>query len=255
MAISVSNEAAGTEFSEEEFSEAYPPGYEHHYWHIARSAIVRDQVRSVCKKGDTVLEIGTGRGHYVRVLRSDGFYAYGCDLGTPVVHDDVQRYIFGGTDFANLDSTLRQRVTAILLLDVIEHIEQPAAFLASAFEALPALRSLIITLPARQELWSNYDEHYRHFLRYDLEKFRELARNAQLEVLTSGYFFHALYLPALAMKMMGVNRATSFAAPGNRWLHRWLGRAFWLESRILPKAIYGTSLIAVCAPERSAKQV
>jgi SAM-dependent methyltransferase len=241
--------AAGTAFSGDEYDEAYPTGYELHYWHRARSAIVLDCVRAACGKGDTVLEIGAGRGHYVRVLRAAGFDAYGCDLGRPRVHEDVRGFVVAGTDFANLDADLRSRVSAVLLLDVIEHIERPADFIDSVFQTLPALGVLIVTVPARQELWSNYDEHYRHFLRYDVRKLREVARSSHLSIVSWSYFFHALYVPAWILKRLGLNRATAFAAPAVPWLHRFLGRAFWLESRLLPKGVYGTSLVCVCRPE------
>lgn len=239
----------GTEFSGEDYDEAYPPGYERHYWHLARGDIVRDCVRSVCRKGDTVLEVGAGRGHYVGMLRAAGFDAYGCDLGSPRVHEHVRAFVFSGTDFADLDADLRSRVTAVLLLDVIEHIEHPADFLASVFQALPALGAIIITVPARQELWSNYDEHYRHFLRYDIRRLREVARSSHLSIDSWSYFFHALYVPAWILKRIGLNRATAFVAPATPWLHRLLGRAFWLESRLLPKSVWGTSLLCVCRPE------
>ncbi len=241
--------AVGTEFSVGEYDEAYPSGYELHYWHSARTDIVRDCARTFCKKGDTVLEIGAGRGHYVRVLRADGFDAYGCDLGTPRVHEDARSFVFGGTGFADLDADLRNRVTAVLLLDVIEHIERPADFIASVFQTLPALGVLIVTVPARQELWSNYDEHYRHFLRYDIRKLREVARDSHLAIEFWSYFFHALYIPAWIYKRVGLNRTTAFAAPTTPWLHKCLGYAFWLESRLLPKGLYGTSLVCVCRPE------
>jgi SAM-dependent methyltransferase len=242
--------AVGTEFSDDEFEEGYPSGYELHYWNCARSAIVKDCVASVCRKGDTVLEIGSSRGHYVRMLRAAGFDAYGCDLGNAPVYEDVRGFVFPRTDFANLDADLRERVTAVLLLDVIEHIERPADFLSSVVDSLPHVRSLIITVPARQELWSNYDEHWRHFLRYDIQKLREVARDAHLSITAWGYFFHALYVPTWILGRVGMKRGTSFPAPKSRfWLHKLLGRLFWLESRLLPKRLFGTSLIGVCNPE------
>lgn len=246
-----SSDTGGTEFTGAEFDEGYPSGYELHYWNCARSAIVRDYVASCSGKGDTVLEIGSSRGHYVRVLRAAGFDAYGCDLGDAPVYEDVQDFVFPRTDFADLDLGLRQRVTAVVLLDVIEHIERPADFLSSIVEALPALRSFIIAVPARPELWSNYDEHWRHFLRYDIHRLREVARDSRLRMDSWSYFFHALYVPAWLLKTMGLKRATAFPAPkGNFWLHRWLGYMFWLESRWLPKWLFGTSLICVCTLQR-----
>jgi hypothetical protein len=161
----------------------------------------------------------------------------------------VRAFVFGETDFANLDAGLRERVTAVLLLDVIEHIERPADFILSVFESLPAVRSLVITVPARQELWSNYDEHYRHFLRYDIQRLRQVAQASRLSIRTWSHFFHALYVPALILKRTGRKRATAFAAPKTLWLHKWLGHMFWLESRLLPKGLFGTSLICVCTRE------
>jgi len=237
---------AGTEFSGDDYDEAYPDGYEAHYWHQARGEIVRHHIEAFCRPGETLLEIGAGRGHYVRVLRAAGFDAYGCDLGNPKVHDDVAAFCFAASDFATLDVALRQRVSAVLLLDVIEHIERPSDFLASVFEALPALRTILITVPARQELWSNYDEHYRHFLRYDVGHLRQVAQASGLSIRTWSYFFHALYLPAFLLTRIGRPRATAFPAPTATRLHRLLGALFSLESRIMPKALPGTSLIAVC---------
>jgi len=38
-------------------------------------------------------------------------------------------------------------------------------------------------------------------------------------------------------------------APATPRLHKLLGWAFWLEGRLLPKGVYGTSLLCVCRPE------
>jgi SAM-dependent methyltransferase len=194
----------------------------------ARGGIVRDFTRAFCKKGDTILEIGAGLGHYVRLLRAGGFDAYGCDLGNPPVHEEVRAFVFRQTGFAGLDADLRARVSAVLLLDVIEHVEQSADFIASVLRSLPAVRWLIITVPARQELWSNYDGYFRHLRRYDMRKPRELARDSRLSVSAWSYFFHALYVPAWILKRAG----TIFAAPKSPWLHKLLGSGFWLESKL-----------------------
>jgi hypothetical protein len=77
---------------------------------------------------------------------------------------------------------------------------------------------------------------------------RRFAQTSRLSIGYCSYFFHALYLPALILKLLGRDRATAFAAPKTPRLHDILGRLFWLESRLLPKAVFGTSLICVCKP-------
>lgn len=239
----------GSEFSESEFNELFPPDYERHYWHRARSAIVKSYVRAFCGRGDALLEIGAARGHYVSVLRKVNFDAHGCDLGDPWVHEELRPFVFPKTHFADIDKELRDRVTTVLLLDVLEHIEQPVTFIETIFRAFAALRSLIITVPARQELWSNYDEHYRHFLRYDIPELRELARRSRLSIKSCSYFFHALYVPAFLMTKLGIKRKTVFGAPKASRLHGLLGIAFWMERQLLPKNLYGTSLICACTKD------
>ncbi|WP_187437124.1 class I SAM-dependent methyltransferase [Bradyrhizobium rifense] len=240
---------AGSEFSGNEFDELFPLGYEGHYWHRARTAIVKSYVHAFCGVGDTLLEIGAARGHYVSVLRKAGFDAYGCDLGDPWLHEEARPFVFPKTDFAEIDKELRERVTTVLLLDVLEHIEQPVTFLDRVVRAFPALRLLIIALPARQELWSNFDEHYRHFLRYDVTELRKLALRSRLSIKSYSYVFHGLYLPTLLLKKLGMKRGTAFRAPKAPRLHRLLGIVLRVESQFLPKNVYGTSLICACAKD------
>lgn len=180
-------------------------------------------------------------------MRKAGFDAYGCDLGDPWVHEEARSFIFPKTDFADIE--LRDRVATVLLLDVLEHIEHPVAFIEAISRAFPTLRSLIITVPARQELWSNYDEHYRHCLRYDVADLCKLALRSRLSIKSYSYFFHALYVPALLMKKLGIKRKTAFGAPKASRLHGLLGTAFWVERQLLPKNLYGTSLICACAKD------
>src|ERR1700761_7761719 len=47
-------------YIEQQYSENYPPGVEHTYWHLARNAIVVENLRALSAK--TVLDIGCGRG-------------------------------------------------------------------------------------------------------------------------------------------------------------------------------------------------
>jgi hypothetical protein len=55
--------------------------------------------------------------------------------------------------------------------------------------------------------------------------------------------------PAWILKRLGMKRRTTFVAPATPWLHKILGWALWLEGCLLPKGVYGTSLLCECRPE------
>ena len=57
-----------------------------------------------------------------------------------------------GVDAWDLPLAERVRFDTILLLDVIEHIPDPAALLKRLSDGFPNLSHLIVTVPACQEL-------------------------------------------------------------------------------------------------------
>jgi len=230
-------------FSAEQYDEAYPRGYETHFWHRARRDIVLAQVAQHCTPRATTLEIGCGPGYYVQVLRDAGFDAYGCELATPNVHPSVSERVFTGRDFADLPADFRNEVKCVLVLDVLEHIENAGAFLAGVKAAFPRLEVVIATVPACPELWSNYDTHYGHYRRYLLPELSALFSAQGFAVARNSYFFHALYLVTRFLASSGKDRNTAFPQP--RWsLPHWaLGLLFRIESLVLPKSWRGTSLI------------
>ena len=102
-------------------------------------------------------------------------------------------------------------------------------------------------MPARSELWSNYDEHYGHFRRFDRPGLRALFRSSGFGVLESGYFFHSLYPAALLLKTIHGERAVAIRAPDPNkvGLHHLVASLFQIEYRLLPRSLPGTSCYAV----------
>ena len=101
----------------------------------------------------------------------------------------------------------------IILGDVIEHLPDPAAFLKSLSRAFPNLKGFIIVVPARKELWSDYDEYYGHFRRNDLALARNTIATAGLTTIDAQYLFRLLYLPARLLLAMKGGRTTKIKAP------------------------------------------
>ena len=196
------------------------------------------------------MEVGCGPGIVLRQLREIGFDCWGCELASPPLPEPLRPFVFVEQDCFQLDSELRRSIDALLLFDVLEHIEGDVAFLRMPADGFPNSRLLVMTVPARSELWSNYDEHYGHFRRYDRGGLAETLEEGGFTLLHSRYFFHELYLPALIAAKVWGQRTTMLQSPTWPGLHRIVARVSRLCAAILPPGLPGMSLIAVARAKR-----
>lgn len=236
-----------TSFDQEQFEAIYPQGVERHYWNRCRIAVITDNLRSI-KDAGPMLEVGCGKGLVVSALRRYGFDITGVELAEVEPLQEVAPFVNVNTDALDLDPGIRSGIQTILLLDVIEHLEDPVAFMTRLRSAFPKLRRFIVTVPARQELFSNYDRFNRHFRRYDIPLLRDHAESSMGTVRTAGYFYHALYPAAwIQLRTRGARKLHfTVPAPGvPSFFHRLLGYFFFLEYKVLPSSWRGTSIIAV----------
>jgi SAM-dependent methyltransferase len=233
-----------TEFTEQQYHESYPPGIERHFWHRARNAIIASTLSRAGMATGSLLEIGCGTGIVIDHLRRRGIDCIGCDLADAPVLDRVRDVVSSATDFRALPVAIRTKIEGVLLCDVLEHVPDAASFLAAIRDALPALRRVLVTVPARRELWSVWDDHYGHQRRYDRPLLCADLRRGGLQPIEVRYFFHALYG---AMYLRRQKRSERIAAP--RWPlpHRLIGAGFRVEHKLLPSSLPGTSLVAVAS--------
>ncbi len=229
-------------YSDADYARAFPAGYERHFWHRARLQIVR----TVIDRIDTarcILDVGCGPGRYVSDLRRLGYDCIGCDPGNPGIDADLAGHVFSRTPIEALPREVQAQVDVVLLLDVLEHIEAPAAFLTGLVNALPALRTAIITVPARRELWSELDTRAGHHRRYSLDELAGVVADAGLVVTDARYLFHALYPAAWLGRASRLRR--TIAPPARVRLHEAIGRLLAAEAWLLPASWPGTSALCV----------
>jgi SAM-dependent methyltransferase len=238
-----------TAFDIAQFDAIYPTGIEAHFWNVARNRIILHELHALKADGklDRVLEIGCGRGVVLAYMRQNGINCYGIDLSPVPPPADLLPYVQTGDCF-DLPDNEREAVDCLLLLDVLEHLPDPVAFLSRLPVAFPNARAMVLTVPARPELWSNYDDYYKHFRRYTLTSIRAEATRAGFRIDRSSYMFKALY-PAMFIlaKFLG-KRETTVSAPHGNAIHRMLSTCFVIEHLVTPRWLWGTSVLATLKP-------
>jgi len=234
-----------TEFALEQFDESYPPVIEQHFWTLARNRIVLREIRRAKAGGlRRILEIGCGRGVVLKYLRDHGIDCDGVEPSRFARPGDLAPFVRSGMDCFQIPAAERAFYDGLLLLDVLEHIADPVGFLRAVRQAYPNARVLILTVPARAELWSNYDDRFGHFRRYTPAALATELRAAGFAAIRARYLFRALYPVMLGIIRLRGQRATATRPPGHAGLHRFIAGCFVAEDRLLPGGIPGTSVLA-----------
>ena len=232
------------------FEDNFPVGVEDHFWFRARNAILDKTLRRLSRDGvlsprPAILEVGCGTGIVVEGLRHREHDIRGVELGQPprtLVPDRIST----GIKAQDLDPKQREPIEALMFLDVIEHVPDDVALLRDTIVAFPNCRCVLITVPARQELWSRHDDYYKHYRRYSRRMLRDTLQAAGLQPARTRYMFRGLYAAAAFLKASGRDRDPIMHAPRARWAHEGMAAAMVMEDRLLAAtALPGLSVLGV----------
>jgi SAM-dependent methyltransferase len=221
-----------------------------HWWFRGRRAVLRAVLRRVLPvRPARLLELGCGSGNMLEMLSEFG-EAIGVEADPVLVEAaraaglDARRGTLPGDP-----PVPRQWADAVLMLDVLEHLDDEAAALATARRALAPQGVLVITVPAYAWLWSGHDVALGHRRRYTARRLRAVVAEAGFRVDRVTHF-NALLFPALAV----VRAAKRFAGdrshdlhPGSPALSAMLERCFAFERHLVPRLSLpcGSSLLLV----------
>ncbi|MDG2410291.1 MAG: methyltransferase domain-containing protein [Halioglobus sp.] len=231
-----------TIYTDEQYELAYPPGIEHHWWSAARNELIAKLLNEECADCN-FLEVGCGKGVVVKGLRKEGRDVRGVELANVQPLSGAEPWVDSGVDACDLALETRLAYDGLLLLDVIEHLPDPEEFLNKLLKSFPNVSVVVVTVPAGQELWSNYDEFAGHHRRYSLDMLENLGATLGWTLDRAEYFFRLSYFPMRLMTMLGIDRQLKMVAPGKalRPLHRVVCAISRLEQALLPRDVRGSS--------------
>jgi len=188
------------------------------------------------------------QGIIIKYLTRRNIDCFGVELANVLPLDGIEGKIVTGTNALDLDENFRKKFKTLMLLDVIEHIEDDERFLKSVLAKYEGVTHLVLTVPARKEIWTNFDDFYRHFRRYDLKMTEKLINRAGFEVVDIRYVFNSIYLSILLLKKFRKDRPIKTPAPPNslvKLLHRIIAVCFIAECWLMQKKLYGSSIFCV----------
>ena len=206
-----------------------PGAARRHPWEIARA----DAVRRLLLDGRagapaTILDVGCGDAYVAQVLAHALAARCAC-VDTGFTPDDLARLRAGlSTVRVSLHGTLDEGVDAlggpadaVLLLDVLEHVEDDQALLARLRQspAVGARTRLLVTVPAHQALFGSHDALLGHYRRYAPRELAGRLAAAGFVVEQTGQFF---LLPLLG-RVAGLARERLVGARPGRGVAAWGG--------------------------------
>ena len=225
-----------------------------HWWYRARRQVIADLIRreALPPKDARILEIGCGTGHNLAMLAGFG-QVDGLEL------DDEARALsekrLGRTvmrsPLPELGEVPDRQYDLIGAFDVIEHIDDDSAALASIAAKLKPAGKFVMTVPAHQWMWTAHDVVNHHKRRYSRRSLKLLIEGSPLKLERIGYFNSLLFPLAVAERAASRLRHKEDAevklppAPLNMALEKIFAAERYLVGRLpLPP---GLSLFAVAS--------
>ena len=234
-----------------EYGERYRELFEKHWWWRARTELVIETLLRLkpANGWNRILDIGCGDGLFFPRLREFGEIEGVepiADLVNPANPDR------GRISICSFDRSFqpKKQYSLILMLDVLEHLEDPVGGLKHVRELLEAEGTVLINVPAFMTLWTNHDVVNQHFVRYTKAELQKVTAEAGLRIVEERYLYHWMFPAKLAVRMAErLFRLPPKPASVPRGV---INQPLYLLSRLEQKTLsrismpFGSSLMAVC---------
>jgi SAM-dependent methyltransferase len=227
-----------------------------HWWFVGRRRLFSDVIKTSGLPFDAeILDVGTGTGSNLRMLRELGFSRVaGVDQSSEAVQfctqkgfSDVQIGDICDLPFAG------DRFDFILATDVIEHVDDDAKALRELRRVLKPAGKMVVTVPAFKALWGLQDDVSHHRRRYRLPELVAKLNQARFAAREAFYFNYLLFVPIFVARTMMRLLAVRIASENQinpKWLNWVLLRLFGVDvktaRRLRPP--FGVSMLVIVTP-------
>jgi len=169
-----------------------------HYIDIASRKHALSQLKNTINKANIViLEIGSSSGFFLKdiIKTAPNAFIIGSDsisepleniaLNIPLLQFDLNKCPLPDNS-----------IDAVVLLNVLEHIEDDKKALEQLYRILKPKGIAIIEVPANPNIYDTYDEMLKHYRRYNIKNLTTLSENVGFKTLYSshlGFFIYPIF--------------------------------------------------------------
>jgi 2-polyprenyl-3-methyl-5-hydroxy-6-metoxy-1,4-benzoquinol methylase len=186
-----------------DYLDRYRELYQRHWWWRAREKLILKTLRARQPAGGwkRILDVGCGDGLLFDQLTPLGEVE---GVESSIVSVSEQGPHRSRIHICPFDENFHpgKEFTLILMLDVLEHLQDPAVALRRAMALLEPAGRLLVTVPAFNALWTNHDRINEHVTRYTRRTFRDLAQQSGVDIQAERYFFQWLFPLKLATRLV-----------------------------------------------------
>ncbi|MEK6692719.1 MAG: class I SAM-dependent methyltransferase [Nitrospirota bacterium] len=215
-----------------------------HFWFNVRRKWIFNSIKKFVLPPARILEVGCGTGNVSSFLAEKGYLVTGCEYyreaidmawpGFRKVQGDAKYLPFSDSTF-----------DIVGLFDVLEHFDDDIEVMREAIRVIRKNGIIIITVPAKEELWSFVDVRAFHKRRYTKEMLKKILSEGRLNPLLIEYIFMSLYIPMKYLRRKEKESYNQFQINGVvNTIMKGIFNMERIASRGVPLPI-GTSLIAV----------
>ena len=234
-----------------DYAAIYPRLFAGHWWWRSRETVILDELERLQPDGDwgTILDVGCGEGLFFETLSRFG-EVEGVERGGPFPRSAAEpRWKIHRQAFEDSAFDPGRRYRLILMLDVLEHIDDPVRSLRKAEALLQPDGTLLVTVPAYRLLWTYHDDLNDHRTRFTRTSLKAVVDPTGLEIRHMRYFFHWIFPVRILIRLYETLSGRNLGPPRipAPRINRWLIGFSRLEHKLLRRLRipFGSSLLMV----------
>ena len=195
---------------------------------------------------NNVLEVGCGKGTFLRELAQRGVSCEGIDFSKEMI-DGAKKFCQGYPvtlhygDFTTYNFV--EKYDCVILSAIIEHIEDDEAFMKKVTSILTDNGEIILLTSAHPWLYSVFDKHAHHYRRYSKKQLHTLLQQTGFTLISSRYW-NILGVPFLLLTRLLGRMPLNDTQLTNRYMNKFFNLWFQIFENDIPVPI-GLDLIVV----------